>query len=275
MMRSVPGLCGLLSVCPGAELSVPQNCSPADFVRSRFFFLLERDAAAIDRAYAQMGQCRLVRVGTVLPDRLSFRDGTGESWSKPMKELLPSGRIAMEIGDDCDGFFHDGAQAALTYYACADLQSNLFFHFPAELTLPQLLTAELGVYDALSAYPVGTQPVRFSAGGSVSLIVPRIYPAAGDRLMALRPKMDENRILIPEELNKLRTYLAQAKTEGLIKGVLPLKRNILSMLDNLCGDGMRFEQEKDFPSGFAVLAVAGRDAEVPGIQVGTFQIREN
>ena len=273
MARSAPGICGLLSVCPGAELSLPDGCEIGVFARSRFFLLQERDAEAIDKAYAQMGQSRLVRVGTVLTDGLSFRDANGVYWSRPRSALFPRGLVGLEIGDDCDDVFRDGVQAALTCYAFSDMKMNLFFHFPEDLPFPQLFTAELGIFDCLSAYPVVSQPVRFAAGGMVSLIVPRVYPAAGDRLVSLRPKTDENRVLIPEELKKLRAFLAEAKEDGRIKGVLPLKRNTPAMLDNLCGDGLTYLPERELPAGFAVLAVLSADADPIGTQIGTFQLR--
>ncbi len=272
MASSVPGLCGLLAVSPGAELAVPAACDLATFVRSRFFLLREKDAAAIDRATAQMGGARLERVGTILPDLVTFLEGRTVLWQRRREDLVPHAVVCIEVGDDCDSFFRDGVQAALTYYAFADLKirTNLFFHFPEELTLPQLLTAELAIFDALSVYPVYAQPVRFAPGGTVSLVVPRIYPYAGDRVMALRPKTDENHILLPEELKKLRKYLASAMESGIIKGVLPLKKNTPAMLKKLSGDSLVFTAEKDLPAGFAVLAVVPQNAEVPGIPIGTF-----
>ncbi|MBO4366327.1 MAG: glycoside hydrolase family 92 protein, partial [Clostridia bacterium] len=269
----VPGLCGLLAISPGAELAVPSACDLATFVRSRFFLLREKDAAAIERATAQMGGARLERVGTVLPDLVTFLEGRTVLWQRRKEDLVPHAVVCIEVGDDCDSFFRDGVQAALTYYAFADLniRSNLFFHFPEELILPQLLTAELAVFDALSVYPVYAQPVRFAPGGTVSLVVPRIYPYAGDKVMALRPKTDENHILLPEELKKLRKYLASAMESGIIKGVLPLKKNTPAMLKKLSGDSLVFTVEKELPTGFAVLAVVPQDADVPGIGIGSFQ----
>lgn len=273
MASSVPGLCGLISVCPGAELAVPAACDPATFARSRFFLLREKDASAVQHATAQMGGARLERVGTVLPDRLTFLEGRTVLWQRRTEDLTPRPVVCVEVGDDCDAYFRDGVQAALTFYAFADLRirPNLFFHFPEELTLPQLLTAELAVFDALSVYPVYAQPVRFAAGGTVSLVVPRIYPAAGDRLVALRPKTDENHILLPEELKKLRKYLASAMESGQIKGVLPLKKNTPAMVRKLSGDALIYRSEKELPVGFAVLAVVPESAEVPGIYLGSFQ----
>lgn len=275
MARSAPGLCGLLSVCPGAELTLPQDCGIELFVRSRFFLLQERDAQAIENAYAQLAGCRLVRAGRVVQGELTFREGNGDviAWSRKLSEIIPSAVVGMEIGDDCDDYFKDGVQAALTSYAFADLKLNVFFHFPEELTFPQLFMAELGIYDALSAFPVYSQPLRFAEGGTVSLIVPRVYIAAGDRLAAIRPKTDENHRLIPEELQKLRSFLSYATDAGKIKGVLPLKRNTLSMIENLCGESLEYIPSRDIPGGFAVLAVIPAGEEDVGVRLGSFQPR--
>lgn len=271
--NSVPGLCGLLRVCTGIELNMPAGCEIDQFVRYRFFFLREKDADALARAEAQMGNAVLTRVGTVLPDSLTFVENGNVLFRKSYPELLPYRKVGLQLGDDCADVYEEGMQAARSAFCSSRLPMNIAIHIPSTLPLPQLCAAELGILESMRTYPLLTQALRFAEGGRVAFIVPRPYVAAGDKVYILHPKSDAFGKPLPDQMIRLRDYLAEEYNAKKIKSVLPLKKNAMDMLHRLCGDDLTFVADREPISDFAMLVIVPHDGTASGTYLGTFQLR--
>lgn len=271
---SVRGLCSLLTVCGGAELTPPVQPGAVDFVHSCFVILRNKDADAIQRAAAQLGNARLLRVGsTAAPGVLRIAEH-GVTANHSLSEWIPSEPASLSLGDDCTEYYTQGRDAALASYCFSGMPWERVIRFAESLPLPQFLAASLGLYGVWAGYRNSASVLRFAPGTQVGLVVPRPQAVDGDVLYALCPKCTEGNVPLPDQVNRLRQFLSEQFASGMIKSVLPLKKNALSMIGRICGEELDYLPETGIPFGrFAVLAVAAGDKALPGTRLGRFQSR--
>lgn len=271
---SIRGICSLLTVCGGAELRVPTGMSAEDFAHSSFVFLREKDANAIRSAAEQRGTAKLIEVGTVIEPGCLRIVEWGKTLSYQLNELFPHAAVAMQLGDDCTEYFLQGRDAALGSYCSSGMPWVRSIRVAEELPFPQFMAAAIGLYDVWTEYRGSASVLRFATGTQVGFVVPRPEAVDGDVLYAFCPLCDEKGVPSHDQVERLRSFIADQYAKGNIKSVLPLKKNALSMIDRICGEELTYQPWTELPFGrFALLAIVPRGTEQPGTKLGVFQSR--
>ncbi len=268
MQASAAGLCGLLQATRGVELSLPAGMSLAQLANKRMLILRERDG----ERFCKTNIVKMVRIGSLCPDRLRIKRGLEVLADYPLSDLLPLEAVSLTIGATAVDAFEQAFAGALGYACCAVLPGEYFVNLPADLAQDAFLAGALGLFTAMMHYHFALPAMRYAANGKGGLVVPRPQVNAGDCVYVLRPKYGgaENRPL-PAELVKLQRYLAESVHTGKIKSVLPLKKNAPEMMQRLGGGELDYIAERDFPTeGFAMLVILSDEGGVPGTKLGRF-----
>lgn len=271
LQNSVSGLCGLLLATHGAELTVPEGMSLEKMAYNRFLILRERDG----ERFCKTDLVKMVRVGSLCPEKLRIKRGVNVSADFSLSELLPMAARETVIGSSSLDSYEQAFSGALAYSCCCLLPGEYFVNLASNQSFASFLASGFGLFAAMMRYRFALPPMHYAPNGRSGLVVPRPYVAAGDSVFVFRPKCGgpDNRPL-PAEVTKLQQYLTEAVRDGKIKSVLPLKKNASEMMKRLGGDPMDYCSERAFPTDcFAVLAILPSGSEAPGTKLGYFQFR--
>lgn len=271
LQNSVSGLCGLLLATHGAELTVPDGMSLEKMAYNRFLILRERDG----ERFCKTELVRMVRVGSLSPEKLRIRRGVNVTADFSLSELLPIVPKEMAIGSSSLDSYEQAFSGGLAYGCCCLLPGEYFVNLASNQSFDSFLAGGLGLFAAMMRYRFALPPMHCAPNGRIGLVVPRPYVAVGDSVFVFRPKCggQENRPL-PAELANLQRYLTEAVRDGKIKSILPLKKNASEMMEKLGGEEMEYCSERDFPTDcFAVLGILTSGSEAPGTKLGQFQFR--
>ena len=269
MQSAAAGLCGLLQATRGVELDLPVGMSLAQLANKRMIILRERDG----ERFCKTNIIKMVRIGTLCPDRLRVKRGAEMLADFALSELLPRNDVALTIEEKEIDAFEQAYAGALGFACCAALAGEFFVNLPSDLSQGAFLAGALGLFGAMMRYRFMLPSMRYTPNGRGGLVVPRPQVVAGDCLYVFRPKYGgaENRPL-PAELAKLQRYLTESVRAGKIKSVLPLKKNASEMMQRLGNGELEYRAERAFPDdGFAMLAIISVGTEVPGTKLGSFQ----
>ena len=269
MQTSAAGLCGLLQATRGVELDLPVGMALAQLANRRMLILREKDG---DR-FCKTNVVKMIRIGTLCPERLRIKRGAQMLADFALAELLPRNAVTLTLGDDALEAFEQSFAGALGFACCAMQAGEYFVNLPADLTQSAFLAGALGIFSAMMFYRFMLPAMRYTANGKCGLVVPRPHVNIGDCLYVFRPKYGgaDNRPL-PAELAKLQRFLLDSVRAGKIKSVLPLKKNALEMMQRLAGNEMEYRAERDFPTdSFAMLAILPAGVDVPATKVGSFE----
>ncbi|MBR4799373.1 MAG: hypothetical protein IK047_03830, partial [Clostridia bacterium] len=73
-------------------------------------------------------------------------------------------------------------------------------------------------------------------------------------------------------LGQLCYYLSEMKKRGIVKDVLPVKKNVDATIDRLCGETLEYSALADIPERCAGVIVSVRRGDsVNGIRLGFFR----
>jgi|GEM_PF-1397610 len=269
MQSAAAGLCGLLQATRGVELDLPVGMPLAQLANKRMIILRERDG----ERFCKTNIIKMVRIGTLCPDRLRIKRGTEMLADFALSELLPRNDVALTLEEKEIDAFEQAYAGALGFACCAALAGEFFVNLPSDLSQGAFLAGALGLFGAMMRYRFMLPSLRHTPNGRGGLVVPRPQVVAGDCLYVFRPKYGgaENRPL-PAELAKLQRYLTESVRAGKIKSVLPLKKNASEMMQRLGNGELEYRAERAFPDdGFAMLAIISVGTEVPGTKLGSFQ----
>ena len=269
MRNSVVGICGVLFATRGVELSIPEDMTVEKFCHSRFLLLRERDG---DR-FCASGLVKMIRVGSLLADRMTIRRGGDVLADFSLNEILPSTPVELTVEASAEDLFTETFEGALGFGCCHMTDGEYFVNLPADLPMASFAAGCLGMFFAMIRYRFSMPPFRFQKGKR-GLVVPKPVVLSGDGVFAFRPRSGGDQLPHPAELGRLVRYLMEGVKSGKIKSVLPLKKNARAMMDRL-GDGeVTFVPEREFPTeGFSVLAIMPAGSDVPATKLGTFQYK--
>ncbi len=269
MQTAAAGLCGLLQATRGVELDLPVGMSLAQLVNRRMLILRERDG----ERFCKTDIIKMVRIGTLCPDRLRVKRGLEVLADFPLSGLLPSTAVSLTVDASETDVYEQAFAGALGFVCCAMLPGEFFVNLPADLPQDAFLAGALGLFAAMMHYHFTLPAMRYASNGKSGLVVPRPQVSAGDCVYAFRPKYGgaEKRPL-PTEMVKLQRYLTDSVRAGKIKSVLPLKKNASEMMQRLGGGELEYRADRDFPTeSFAMLAILPAGTDVPGTKLGSFQ----
>ena len=268
MARSVPGLYGLLTAAGGAELRLPAGITEDRVATERLLLLREKDGERL----ASSGMVPLVRVGTVVPDRLRLTVEGGE-FPADLSDLLHREPQALLVEDNKE--YRPAFHALLGYGCCGGFPGKYYVNLASDRTLGQMFSGAVGLFEGMMKYHFPLPRTHFNPNGSTGLVVPRPMICSGDSVYAFRPRFLPNGDPAPAEYQKLRTFLMENYRMKKIRSVLPLKGNAPSMLRRLGGDNFDFISETPLPVGqFAMLGILPYGGQAPGIRVGSYRPKE-
>ena len=268
MSRSVPGLYGLLTAAGGAELHLPAGISEERIATERLLLLREKDGERLSSS----GIVQLVRVGTVVPDRLLISVDGGE-FPADLSDLLHREPTALLVEENRD--YRPAYHALLGYGCCGGFPGKYYVNLASDRTLAQMFSGTVGIFEGMLKYRFPLPRMQFNPNGSTGLVVPRPMICSGDSVYAFRPHQLPNGDPAPAELQKLRTFLMESYRTKKVRSVLPLKENAPSMLRRLGGDDFDFIAEAPLPMGqFAMLGILPFGGQAPGTRVGSFRPAE-
>lgn len=271
MQTAAAGLCGLLQATRGVELDLPAGVSLGQLANRRLLILRERDG----ERFCKTDLVKMVRVGTLCPERLRIKRGTEVLADYPLAQLLPSTAVQLTLPSSDAEAYEQAFSGALATLCCMALTGEYFVNLPSDLPLPSFLAGSLGLFAGMMRYRFALPAVHYAPNGKIGLVVPRPYISMGDCVYVFRPKCGgiDNRPL-PSELAKLQQYLTESVRAGKIKSVLPLKKNAQEMMQRLGNEELEYRAERDFPADcFAMLAILPAGADAPGTKLGSFQFR--
>lgn len=261
MGRSVPGLYGLITAAGGAEIQLPAGIGAEQLAYDRMLLLREKDGDRI----VSSGLVPLVRIGTVVPDRL--RVGGEE-----LTDLIPREATELTIGAEGAEEHRAAANALLGYSCCGMFPGTYFINLASDRGLAQMLAGALGIFEAMAQYRFALPPMRFNPNGNTGLVVPRPQLYSGDNVYVFHPKCGPDGLPVPLELNKLRAFLMENFRTKKIRSVLPLKGNAPDMLRRMGGDKLTYVEEMALPTDkFAMLGILPFGEQAPGTKVGSYR----
>lgn len=265
MGQSVPGLYGLLTVAGGADLQLPVGIDEDRLAHERLLLLRDRDG---DRLAAS-GLIPIVRVGTVVPDRLQISTPAG---SEDLTDLLVREPRSLVICDEDAGAFRPAAHALLGYTCCGMFPGRYYVNLSSDGTLEQMLAGALGMFEAMALYRFPLPPMRFNPNGNTGLVVPRPELNAGDQVFVFRPRTAPNGYPMRPELDKLRAFLMESYRTKKVRSVLPLKGNAPEMLRRMGGDRLAYVEDMSLPmDSFAMLGILPVGEQAPGTLAGSYR----
>lgn len=267
MERSVPGIYGLLTVAGGADLHLPVGVEEERIAFDRLLVMRERDGERL----LSTGLVPLIRVGTVVPDRLRVStDGGG--LSADLSDLLLREAQVLTV-EETDAFdYRPAFHALLGYGCCGTFPGKYYVNLASDRTLAQMFCGALGLFEGMLKYRFPLPPMRFNPNGSTGLVIPRPQIFAGDAVYVFRPRMLQGGDPVQEEYFKLRMFLMDSFRTQKVRSVLPLKENAPSMLRKLGGNELSLVEEMALPIGqFAMMAILPGGAQAPGTRVGYYR----
>lgn len=268
MSRSVPGLYGLLTAAGGAELHLPAGISAERLATERLLLLREKDGERLSSS----GMVPLVRVGTVVPDRLQI-SVDGGNFPADLSDLLRRESQALLVEENRD--YRPAYHALLGYGCCGGFPGKYYVNLASDRTLAQMFSGAVGIFEGMLKYRFPLPRMQFNPNGSTGLVVPRPMICSGDSVYVFRPRFLPNGDPAPAEFQKLRTFLMESYRTKKVRSVLPLKENAPSVLRRLGGDDFDFVAEAPLPVGqFAMLGILPFGGQAPGTRVGYYRPTE-
>lgn len=270
MSRSVPGLYGLLTAAGGGELHLPAGIGEERIARERLLILQEKDGNRL----LSSGIVPLVRVGTVVPERLQISFEGGE-FPVDLSDLLTREPRTLVVKDKDEADYRPAYHALLGYGCCRGFPGKYYVNLASDRTLSQMLSGALGIFEGMLKYRFPLPPTHFNPNGSTGLVVPRPTISSGDSVYVFRPRQLSNGDPVPAEYQKLRAFLMETYRTKKVRSILPLKENAPSMLRRLGGDDFDFVADAPLPVGqFAMLGILPFGEQAPGTRVGYYRPAE-
>lgn len=268
MTRSVPGLYGLLTAAGGAELHLPAGISEERIAHERLLLLREKDGERL----ISSGMVPMVRVGTVVPDRLRV-SAEGADFPADLSDLLSPDACSLVVEDNTD--YRPALHAVLGYGCCVSFPGKYYVNLASDRDLAQMFSGAVGMFEAMLKFRFPLPPMRFNPNGSTGLVVPRPQLSAGDSVYVFRPRLLPNGDPVAEEYQKLRVFLVDGYRAKKVRSILPLKENAPSMLRRMGGDELTFVADAPLPLGqFAMLGILPFGEQAPGTRVGYYQPKQ-
>lgn len=273
LKNSVGGIYALFDLRNGVSLDIDKagGSLPAGETK-RFAVVPPRKAKRIF-SYAQKEGVKAVECGALLAsDKLIIMRG-GEVIASVDKSFShPSDSISVVLGENCRAEFESGYNAAAAYSSCRCVSENVIIRFGLAGGIEAVCSRALGYFAAMSYLKSIPVNIVFTNESNCTVAVPRPQVADGDYLYLLKLRAEADGTPSRIHHGQLNYYLSVMKKQGKIKDVLPIKENVDSVIDRLCGDSLEYVSLTEIPDKcFGVIVSVGRGESVNGVKLGYFK----
>lgn len=239
----------------------------------RFVVLPEKKAQKVINSAKSYG-IELVKTGTVLAENKLVLTRGNEVIEEVEKDSFYNDKEqnSIVLDESCYNDFLDGYKAVCSYSSCVRVNDNNLLRIGLSGTLAQICARALGIFEAMITTKLIPVTMFFNPDTVCTVAVHRPTVVDGDYLYLLRVKTEPNGLPDKNHLAQLNYYLTEMKHKNIIKDVLPLKENIISVIKRLCGDNLEYMPLCGIPVGsFGVIVSVPRGFSVNGIKLGYFK----
>ena len=273
LKKSVGGVYALLGLRNGLCLDIDAmgGSLPSAEIK-RFAILPDRKGAKIAAKAAAEG-INMQECGSVLAgNSVIIKRGREVIASFDRSILFPREAAALSLGESFRADFDEGYKAVCTYSACRAVTENVIIRCGLGGGTESVCARALGYFKALMIFKSIPVNVVFTAESCCDVAVPRPNAQDGDYLFLLRVREDDSGLPDKIHLGQLCYYLSEMKKRGIVKDVLPVKKNVDATIDRLCGETLEYSALADIPERCAGVIVSVRRGDsVNGIRLGFFK----
>ena len=267
--KSIPNVFNLISRVQGLSINVSEFMN---YQVLRFLPVAPEKASKL-LLKAQKYGIKIEKVGEVLSqNKIIVTENNSIITSYDTDAIFESEPTSISLNDSNFIAYKKGYDSVLSVMLCNSVAKNNLIRFPVESDFSELLAYALGYYSALTyhkSYPIKTVYISDSSIGVASA---RPNVADGDYLYFLKLRNDANGLTDKVHYGQLYYYMSEKKKLGIIKDVLPIRENIETVIDHLCGENLTFEPISSMPEGdYGIIVSVGRGESVNGIKLGYFR----
>lgn len=266
------GIYDLLSCRNGVLLDVSAiGGSIAAAEAKRFAVLAPKKTDAMIAVCNRLG-IGAKRVGKILAsDTVVFTNDGNVIFEIPKTEFITDESVSVSLDAAHFDGFHRAYLAVCSYLSCNSVSADNVLKFPVSGDIGILLARALGYFSAMLYARLAPCRIVFSDTNEFTVAVPRPQISDGDYLYFLKPRCDAGGFPEKSHHGQMNHYIALMKKQGTIKNVLPVKENISSTVQKLCGDSFGYTKLADFPTDkFGVIVTVPRGYSVNGTALGVF-----
>ena len=270
---SVGGVYALLGLRNGVCLDIDAMGGSLPSAEIKRFAVMPRHKG--ERMIAKAGRegINAVECGSVLAgNSVIIKRGREVIASFDRSILFPNAACSLTLGEQHRADYADGYKALCTYSACRSVSENVIIRFGLGGGTESVCARALGYFRALTVFKSIPVNVVFTSEEHCDVAVPRPNAEDGDYLYLLRVRDDNFGLPDKIHLGQLCYYLSEMKKRGIIKDVLPIKKNVEATIDRLCGETLEYSSLADIPDKCAgVIVNVRRGYSVNGIKLGCFR----
>lgn len=273
LKNSVGGIYALFGLRNGLCLDIDAMGGSLPSAEIKRFAVMPLSKGAKLAAHAASEGIKMVECGTVLSaNSVIIKRGREVIASFDRSILFPRESAAISLGEQYRGDFADGYKALCTYSACRAVSENVIIRFGLGGGIENVCARALGYFKALMIFKTIPVNIVFTAESVCDVAVPRPNAADGDYLFLLRVREDGFGMPDKIHLGQLCYYLGEMKRRGIIKDVLPIKKNVDATIERLCGKNLEYCALADIPDRCpGVIVSVRRGDSVNGIRLGYFK----
>ena len=216
----------------------------------------------------------LIKAGSILAENKLILTKGNAVLEETEKSLFynDTDKNSIVIDESCYNDFLDGYKAVCSYSSCVKVNDNNLLRISLSGSLAQLCARALGIFEAMLNTKLMPVTMFFTNDSCCSVAVRRPVIQDGDYLYLLRVRVQPDGLPDRNHLAQLNNYLYEMKHKNIIKDVLPLKENIISVINRLCSNNMEYMPLCGIPVGsFGVIVSVPRGFSVNGIKLGYFK----
>lgn len=273
LKNSVGGIYSLLAIRNGLYLDLDAIGGSIPAAEAKRYLIIPAKKANRFINIASRNVFNLIKAGEVLADNRIHYARRAEVIATVDKTVIQQeNNFSITLGSEHYSAFLSGFNSVCSYTLCNCVVGNNLIRFGLGGTLSDVFARALGVFSALTYLKI--LPLRFvyTNENDTNIAVSRPEIADGDYLYLLKLRVDENGMPDKTHLGQLYYYLSEKKRLRIIKDVLPLRENINSVINRLCGDKMEYVSLSSVPeNSFGIIVSVGRGESVNGLSLGYFK----
>lgn len=273
LKNSVCGLYPLFALNNGVALDIGAcggNLAVAE--TKRYLIAPESKAKKLIDIAATYG-VRMNRAGVMLSnDNILLTLGNETVANISKASINNSETHSVVLGSEHLSAFISGFNSVGMYALCTSVNLNNVLRFGLKSDLSTACARALGYFSAVMNMKQINVRTVYTADESTMVVSPKPVVADGDYLYLLKLRIDNNGAPDRAHFGQLRYYLSEKKRLGIIKDVLPVRENILPVINRLCKDSIEYVPLSDVPpNSYGVIVSVRRGDSVNGIKLGYFK----
>ena len=272
--NSVNGIFSLLALNNGLKIDLDAIGGSYSAAELKRFLVIPANKIEKFQSIAQKDGILLTKAGEIVANNTITVLKDNAVIEVVDKSIIDKSSEPISVNITVDNYkaFTEAFLSVCTISLCDRVNVNNVVRFSCQNDINNLVAAAIGYYSAVSQLKYKNVKRLFTSDKRTSVAVPRPLVADGDYFYLLRLRMDEDGLPERPHLAQLNYYLGIKKNEGVIKNVLPVRENILSLLNRLAGDNLSFETLLELPeNSYGVVVSVPRGESVNGIKLGYFK----